>query len=70
MSKNIINGAKTAKQKKMKIITFTGFKKKNDLMKIGHINIHVNSNNYNFVENIHQLYFLSIIDKIAKVKID
>ena len=69
MSKNIIYGAQEAKKKKMKIITLTGFSKNNKLKKIGDINIWVNSRNYNIVENLHQIYLLSVIDKLANKRI-
>ena len=69
MSMNMINGAKKAIQKKCKLVTFTGFKKNNKLGKIGHVNIWVKSNTYNFVENLHQIYLLSVVDLLLKIKI-
>ena len=68
-SKNIINACKKAKKLKFSnIITLTGFKKKNNLSKMGNINFWVNSKNYNLVENTHQIYLLSMIDLLAKKK--
>ena len=55
MSKNIINGCKIARKKKMKIVTLSGFQKTNLLNKKGDINIWINSKVYNIVENIHQI---------------
>ena len=63
-SKNVINAAKFCKRNKIKLVTFTGFNKNNKLRKLGDLNFWVNSKRYNFVENIHQTWLLSIVDKI------
>ena len=63
-SKNIVNAAKYAKRKKIKLITFSGINKNNPIRKIGNINFFVNSKAYNIVENIHQIILLSLIDLI------
>ena len=62
MSKNITNGCKIARKKKMKIVTLSGFQKNNLLSKKGDINIWINSKVYNIVENIHQIILLLIND--------
>ena len=67
-SKNIINGAKFAKKFGCKVITFTGFNKNNKVRKIGHVNLWLESKNYNFVEMVHHTWLLSIVDFIAKKK--
>ena len=70
-SKNMIKACKAAKKKKIsKIITFTGNKKNNPLSKLGDINLWVDSNIYNHIENIHQVWLLGICDliKLNKVK--
>ena len=67
-SKNIINGAKYAKRIGCKVITLTGFDKGNKVRKIGHINLWVESQNYNFIEMTHHTWLLSIVDFIAKAK--
>ena len=70
-SKNMINACKAAKRKKIsQIITFTGNKKNNALSKLGDINLWVDSNIYNHIENIHQIWLLAICDliKLNKVK--
>ena len=67
-SKNIINGAKFAKKSGCKIITLTGFKKKNKLKTIGNINLWVDSTNYNFIEMTHHTWLLAIVDFITKAK--
>lgn len=65
-SKNMINAAKFVKNKKNKIFTFTGFKKENPLKKYGNINLWVDSKNYNFVENLHQIWLLFLVDFLKK----
>ena len=64
-SKNMINACKAAKNKKIStIITFTGHDKNNPLSKLGDINFWINSKAYNFVENTHQIWLLTICDLI------
>lgn len=66
-SKNMINAIKAAKQKNFfKIVTLTGFDKKNPLKKLGDINLHINSKNYNHIESTHQVMLLSIVDMIKR----
>ena len=67
-SKNIINGAKFAKKIGCKVITLTGFDKQNKVRKIGHINLWLDSKNYNLIEMTHHTWLLSIVDFIAKIK--
>ena len=64
-SMNMVNAAKFLSNNALchKLITLTGFKQDNPLRKLGHINLYVNSNKYNIVENTHQIWLLSIIDK-------
>jgi D-sedoheptulose 7-phosphate isomerase len=66
MSKNMINAVKKSKIKFSSIVTFTGFDKKNNLNKISNLSFYVNSNIYNIVENIHQIWLLSIVDSLVK----
>jgi len=64
-SKNMINACKAAKNKGVsKIITFTGHDKNNPLSKLGNINFWIDSKAYNFIENIHQVWLLTICDLI------
>ena len=64
-SQNMINACKAAKNKKIsKIITLTGHEKNNPLSKLGDINLWIDSKAYNFVENIHQLWLLTLVDLI------
>ncbi len=64
-SLNMVNGAKKAKEKKLrKIITFTGNEKNNKLNNLGDINFWINSKAYNHIENMHQILLLSLVDLI------
>ena len=64
-SKNMINACKAAKNKNLsKIITFTGHDKNNPLSRLGDINFWIDNKAYNFVENIHQIWLLTIVDLI------
>ncbi len=63
-SKNLLEAAKMCKKKKILLFTFTGFLKSNPLKKMGNINLWVNSKAYNIIENIHQIWLLSIVDRI------
>jgi D-sedoheptulose 7-phosphate isomerase len=67
-SKNIINGAKFAKKIGCKVVTLTGFNKKNRVRKIGYVNLWADSKNYNIIEMTHHTWLLSIVDIIAKAK--
>tara|TARA_B100000029_G_scaffold507127_1_gene591168 strand:- start:1002 stop:1571 length:570 start_codon:yes stop_codon:yes gene_type:complete len=68
-SLNMINACKAAKNKEIsKIITFTGHDKNNPLSKLGDVNFWINSKAYNFVENTHQLWLLTIVDLIIGKK--
>ena len=67
-SKNIVNAAKYTKNNGLKLITFTGFSKNNSINKLGHINFHVHSKNYNHIENIHQFLLLTTVDFVKKSK--
>lgn len=64
-SKNILNGCKAARNRRFSsIITFSGFNGDNPLRKLGDINLWVDSKAYNFVENIHQVWLLAVVDLI------
>lgn len=63
-SKNILNGVKAARAKKMKVITFSGFNSTNNLRSSGDINFWVNSKGYGYVELIHNLLLHYINDSI------
>ena len=63
-SQNMLNAAKIAKKKKIKLITLSGMSKKNKLKKMGTINFWVKSNSYNVIETAHQFYLMAVIDLI------
>ena len=64
-SKNILNGVNAAHNGKFRaVVTFSGFVQNNPLRQLGDINLWVNSRAYNFVENIHQIWLLAIVDLI------
>jgi D-sedoheptulose 7-phosphate isomerase len=63
-SKNMINACKAAKRKKIKVISFTGHAKNNPLSKITHLSLWINSKAYNFIENTHQIWLLTVCDLI------
>ena len=65
-SKNIVNAAEYCKQRKMNLITLSGFKKNNPLSQRGNINFYVESKEYNFIEMTHHIILLSIVDIFAK----
>ena len=49
----------------MAVITFSGFAKDNPLRQLGDFNLWIDSKAYNFVENIHQVWLLAIVDLIS-----
>jgi D-sedoheptulose 7-phosphate isomerase len=69
-SPNLINAAKWCKQKKINLVTFTGKKKSNSLIKINKksLNFWVKSSSYNIVEVVHHLWILTIVDMIIEKK--
>ena len=68
-SKNMINACFAARKRKFsKIITLTGHLINNPVKKLGDINLWVNSKAYNYVENIHQFWLLSLVDLLIGEK--
>tara|TARA_Y100000590_G_C15748301_1_gene1023102 strand:+ start:14364 stop:14960 length:597 start_codon:yes stop_codon:yes gene_type:complete len=63
-SKNVLNACEYANQNNITSITFSGFNKDNPLRNSGNINFWVKSNSYNIVENLHQIWILSLVDLI------
>ena len=64
-SPNIVNAATYAKQKGLKVITFTGFSENNPVKLQGDVNFWVDSKLYNIIENTHQVWLLAVCDLIA-----
>ena len=67
-SANILNGAKRAVAMGLSILTLSGFANDNRLRSLGGINLWVDSRTYNIVENVHQIWLLSIVDYLAADK--
>ena len=63
-SKNMINACKAAKKKKIKVISFTGHTRNNPLSKAADLSLWINSKAYNFVQNTHQVWLLTVCDLI------
>ena len=65
-SKNMVNAAQHCNQNKKSLITLSGFSKNNPLSQLGNINIHINSESYNFIEMSHHIILLAIVDIFSK----
>ena len=63
-SENVLRAAEKAKQKGIKVITFSGFKADNPLRQLGSINFWVDCQAYNVVEMTHHIWILAIVDLI------
>tara|TARA_B100001123_G_C14857731_1_gene846716 strand:+ start:31 stop:615 length:585 start_codon:yes stop_codon:yes gene_type:complete len=63
-SKNIVLGAKKAKQLGLQLVTFTGFNFNNKLKKYGDLNFWLDSKAYNIIENTHLIWLLTVCDLI------
>lgn len=63
-SQNVINAGKIAKERGMKLITFSGFQSDNPLRALGDLNFWVDDNEYNIVEMTHHVWLLAMIDRI------
>ena len=67
-SENILRGAKAARAKKCRVITFSGFSPENPLSQLGDYNFHVPSPDYGPVEIIHLSICHCICDAIIQKK--
>lgn len=64
-SKNMINAVKAARNCEFSsVITFSGFNQDNPLNQLGDENLWIDSKAYNFVECIHQIWLLAIVDLV------
>ena len=63
-SRNMINACIAAKRKKITVISLTGHSKNNPLSKIANISLWIDSKAYNFIENTHRSWLLTICDLI------
>jgi len=65
-SKNIVNAAKYCKNNNINLITLSGFDKNNPLSKLGNVNIHIESIEYNYIEMCPHIILVSIVDIFVK----
>jgi D-sedoheptulose 7-phosphate isomerase len=64
-SQNMLNGVNAANKGNFRaVVTLSGFAPDNSLRQLGYINLWVDSKAYNFVENIHQIWLLAMVDLI------
>ena len=66
-SANVVNAAKTSKERGHKVITFTGFDENNPLKSSGDLNFWVDSRAYNIVEMVHHIWLLAVCDSVIGV---
>ena len=68
-SENMLNGVKAARKGSFSsVVTLSGFNHDNPLNQLGDVNLWVDSKAYNFVENIHQIWLLTIVDLVIGKK--
>ena len=65
-SKNIVNAAQYCKDNNIDLITLSGFTKDNPLSKLGNVNFHIESTEYNYIEMSHHIILLALVDIFAK----
>jgi D-sedoheptulose 7-phosphate isomerase len=64
-SKNMINAVDSARNIKFSgVVTLSGFDKENPLNQLGDVNLWLDSRAYNFVESVHQIWLLAIVDLV------
>ena len=67
-SENILRAASAAKNKALKLVTFSGFEKENPLRKLGDVNFYVPAANYGFVEIAHLSICHCLVDAVIGKK--
>lgn len=63
-SPNIVKAAKHAKEKGMKVVTFSGKTPDNPLREAGDINLWYDSAAYNVVECVHMIWLTTVVDMV------
>jgi D-sedoheptulose 7-phosphate isomerase len=63
-SRNMLNGAATAKEMGLTLITLSGFRPDNPLRQTGDINFYADSKGYNIVEMAHHIWLVAMVDRI------
>ena len=61
-SPNMVNAARYAVDKGLRLVTFTGFAQDNPLQGLGQLNFWVNSRAYNVIEMTHHIWLLAVCD--------
>jgi D-sedoheptulose 7-phosphate isomerase len=61
-SRNILTATATARERRVGVVTFSGFDQDNDLRRIGDVNFYVRSDEYGFVEIAHLSLCHAILD--------
>ena len=64
-SPNAVNAAKYAKERGLKVVTFTGKSPDNPLKALGDVNFHIPSAAYNVVEAVHMLWLTTVVDMVV-----
>jgi D-sedoheptulose 7-phosphate isomerase len=67
-SSNVLKLAQAAREMQCQVVTFSGFDPENKLRAIGDVNFYCHSSKYNMVENVHQIWLLSIVDYLISLK--
>ena len=65
-SPNIINAARFAKEKRLPLVTLSGFSADNTLRTLGQLNFWVNSMNYNITEAVHSVLIFCVGDMLER----
>jgi D-sedoheptulose 7-phosphate isomerase len=64
-SPNVVNAAKYAKERGLKVVTFSGKSADNPLKAQGDINFWIGSAAYNVVESVHMLWMVTVVDMVV-----
>lgn len=65
-SKNIVNAVLVARDKRMQVITLSGFQRENRISRLGKYNVYVPVCHYGMVESIHNLILQQVVDFIME----
>lgn len=65
-SQNIVNAIRVAQNKRLYIVTFSGFQEENRISRAGIYNVYVPISHYGIVESIHNLILQQIVDAILE----
>ncbi len=63
-SMNMVNAARYARGRGLRLVTLTGFAATNPLRQLGDLNFWVNSRSYNVVEMTHHIWLLAVCDLV------